>query len=125
MTVAKTIVAKNKALAAHAAVLEAGRVANGRLLAIVKPKLPMMMRGYCDHPAAKLAIANAVSVAVQQYKPDSTVAQKLSDAMIASAYQEFIASFDIPGMLDEMMNSKDVKKVLDVCGFNSGSSDAE
>lgn len=102
MTTASDIFNRNKTLALHAATLETGRAANDRILKMLRPKLPMMVRGYVDHPMAKLAVANAVSLAVQQYRPANAIAAQISDAMIASAYQEFIATFDIPGMLDEL-----------------------
>jgi len=109
---ATSIVEKNKALASHAAVLTAGGIANKQLLAAIRPKLPMTMRGFADHAVAELVIANLASLAVQQYKPDSALAKKVSDAMIACAYQKVIASFDIEGMLDDLLSSAAIKKAF-------------
>lgn len=97
-------VATNKQAAVSAAVLETGRVANNTAVKLIKPKLPMVARGYADTPFGKLAIANATLMAVNQFKPDSEVLQRIANGMVVAAYQEIIQSFDIESMLESLVS---------------------
>ena len=102
----------NKKAATTAAVLETGRIANRALSKMVAPKLPMMVRGYLDTPVGRLLLANAVKMAFDQFKPDNATAQRLANGMIISAYQEAIQSFDIEGMLDDLLSDNKILKAL-------------
>ena len=102
MSKINSAVATNKQAAVSAAVLETGRMANSAAINLLKPNLPMVVRGYADSAFGKLAIANATLMAVNQFRPESTALQRVSNAMVVAAYQELIQSFDIEGMLDSL-----------------------
>lgn len=98
----KNTVATNKQAAVSAAVLETGRMANGAAIKLLKPRLPMVVRGYADTAFGKLALANATLMAVNQFRPESAALQRVANAMVVAAYQEVIQSFDIEGLLDSL-----------------------
>lgn len=102
MSKINSAVATNKQAAVSAAVLETGRMANSAAIKLLKPNLPMVVRGYADTAFGKLAIANATLMAVNQFRPESAALQRVSNAMVVAAYQELIQSFDIEGMLDSL-----------------------
>ena len=102
----------NKKAATTAAVLETGRIANKALTKMLAPKLPIMVRGYLDTPIGRLVLANAVKMAFDQFKPDNATAQRLANGMIISAYSEAIQSFDIEGILDDLMSDNKILKAL-------------
>lgn len=95
-------VATNKQAAVSAAVLETGRMANNAALKLIKPRLPLVARGYADSGFGKLAIANATLMAVNQFRPESQALQRVANAMVVAAYQEVIQSFNIEEMLDTL-----------------------
>lgn len=103
----------NKMIATNAAYLEAGRVATNQLAKVAASKAPLMIRGYADTPAGKLVIANIFAVAVDQYRPGNQPLMKLGNAMMTSAYQEFIASFNIDQMLEEFLGSDKIKAAME------------
>jgi len=103
----------NKKAVTTAAVLETGRIANNAVVKLVAPKLPMMARGFADTPIGKLALANMVKMALDQFKPDNATAQRLANGMIISAYSELIQSFNIEDMLDELLSNAKILKSLD------------
>ena len=111
-TAISKVVSTNKQAAASAAIFEAGRIANNKASQLLSKKVPMMVRGYVETPIGKLAIANAVKMAVDQFKPDNELAIRLANGMVVAAYQELIQSFDIEGMLDELMGDSKVMKSL-------------
>ncbi len=106
------VIDDNKQLALSAAIFEAGRIANNKAASIFGKKMPVMVRGYVDTPIGKLAMANMVKMAVEQFKPDSEIAARLANGMVVAAYQELIQSFDIEGMLDELMGDAKVALAL-------------
>lgn len=103
----------NKKAATTAAVLETGRIANNAVVKLIAPKLPLMARGFADTPIGKLALANVVKMALDQFKPDNATAQRLANGMIISAYTEVIQSFNIEDMLDELLSNSKILKSLD------------
>lgn len=111
-TTLSNTLAANKVLATSAAVLEAGYIANSQLSKLAAKKLPLMVRGYAEEPIGKLVLANLVMMAVKQFRPDDKNLARLSDAMVGSAYQEFIRSFDIDGLLSELMDNTKVKSAF-------------
>lgn len=111
-TLLSTAVDTNKKAATSAAVFETGRIANNALVNMIKPKLPMMTRGYLDTPLGKLVLANAVKMAVDQFKPDNATAQRLANGMIVAAYTEAIQAFDIESLLDDLLGDSKVLRAL-------------
>lgn len=106
------VINNNKTAAASAAYMEAGRMANDKAATILSKKAPLMVRGYVDTPLGKLLIANIAQLALEQLRPNDQRASKLAKAMQVQAYSELIRTFDIQGMLDEILNSTTVKKAL-------------
>ena len=106
------VVSDNKDLATTAAIFEAGRIANNKAAQLISKQVPMMVRGYVDTPFGKLAMANVVKLAVEQFKPDNELAQRLVNGMVVAAYQEVLQSFDLEGMLDSLINDQKVSGAL-------------
>lgn len=112
MSTTNKLLDRNQTLATTAAFLEAGRIANGQATKLALKHLPLMARGYADTPAGRLLLANAASVAAGKLRPTDSRLSKLTDAMITSAYQELIQTFDIEKMIDEMLSNDTIKKAL-------------
>lgn len=110
--IASKTVDVNKEAILLAAKLEVGKVATAQLKKVVRPKLPMLMRGYADSPLFDIVLANAVGVALREYASENEKAQIVSEAMIQSAAVEMMSSFDLNGMIDDMLESVDVSKLI-------------
>ena len=95
-----------------AAKLEVGKVATAQLKKVVKPNLPMLVRGYADSPFFDIVLANAVGVALREYASENEKAQIVAEAMIQSAAIEMMSSFDLNGMIDDMLENVDVSKII-------------
>ena len=102
----------NKAAATSAAFLEGGRIANNQLAKVAAKKLPIVLRGYAEHPIGKLVIANLAAIAAQQFRADDENLKKLTSAMTVQAYQEMIQTIDVEGIIDELVESKEVKRAF-------------
>ena len=109
--IASTTMDINKDAVKLAAKLEVGKVATAQLKKIVKPKLPMMVRGYADSPLFDIVLANAVGIALREYAQGNEKAQIVSEAMIQSAAVEMVSSFNINDMVNEMLENIDVSKI--------------
>ena len=112
MTKLAQAVIVNKQAAVSAAVLETGRIANNTALKLVKPKLPMVMRGYVDTPFGKLAVANAFLMAINHFKPDSDILQRVGNGMVVAAYQEVIQNFNIEEIIEGLLGDKKLVNAL-------------
>lgn len=112
MTTLNSIIHKNKTAATSAAYNEAGRLANLQLGKLASTRLPLMVRGYADSPIGHLVLANLASIAVEQMRPDDARLQTLTAAMRMQAYQGLLQTLDLDMILDELLETKDVKRAL-------------
>ncbi|AUS02836.1 hypothetical protein NVP2275O_255 [Vibrio phage 2.275.O._10N.286.54.E11] len=108
---AQDILDQNKEAAMTAAKIEVGEAAVAQLVKLVKPKLPMMARGYADLPMFDILVANLVVMAIRQYAPQNEKALVVADAMLLSAMQKQMKEFNIPGMIDEFVSKVDVSAI--------------
>jgi len=101
----KRTVNANTDAAKVAAAITAGRTINNVVTAKVVPKLPMLVKGYADTPLGRVVMANVIDFAVKQYMPTNRKANYASDAAMQAAMVDFLADFDIEGMLEDVLNS--------------------
>lgn len=115
MTKVAQAIDTNKNAAILAAQLEAGRLANKHATKLISGKLPLMVKGYADTPLARLAFANAIKFAVDNYGgkfgKHKELASQVSRAMVIAAYSEIIANFDIDSMIEQFLEGKEMKKI--------------
>lgn len=115
MTKVAQAIDTNKNAAILAAQLEAGRLANKHATKLISGKLPLMVKGYADTPLARLAFANAIKFAVDNYGgkfgKHKELASQVSEAMVVAAYSEIIANFDIDSMIEQFLEGKEMKKI--------------
>jgi hypothetical protein len=87
-----------------------GNTLNDRVSAIVVPKLPFMAQAMAkSNPAVtKAVLANVVSAAIMQFAPTNDKAVLAADAMINAAMLELVGTFDIEGMINDVLNGLDI-----------------
>lgn len=110
-TKAAVLVAQNKEALVTAAKIEAGSIATKRIMDLVKPKLPMMLRGYADTAVARVVVANLFSLGVQQYAAGNKKAEIIADAMMQGAMLEFVKSFNIEQIVEQVTKGVDFTKI--------------
>lgn len=93
----------NKQAAFNVAKITAGKALNTKLAKLVKPKLPMMLKGYADHPLFSSVIANLVAGAIKRYT-DNDKANQAADAMIEAAMFQLADSFNIQETIDSFLD---------------------
>ena len=106
--VVNKMIEANKENAVSMAKLEMGKSANRLVLDKVKPKLPMYVQGYADSPLAELVIANIVSAMLIQFASKNKKAEVLANAMLEAGMQTAIESFDVPGLVKELLANVDL-----------------
>ena len=102
------IIDANMAGLSTAAQLETGHVANLQLVKIVGKRLPKQYEAMLKTPFGHLLLANAVNIAGQSLYPQNALLKKVSNAMVVDSYQQLIKLVDIPGIIDELLNNKEV-----------------
>lgn len=102
---------KNKEAAILAARITAGKAINKKVIKMVKPKLPMMARGYADSPFASVVLANIVGMAIKQYAPDNKRAEQIADLMLEASAFQAIEGFDVEGMIDDLLKGVKLPKL--------------
>lgn len=110
-TKTSVLIEKNKAAAIQAAKLEMGQIAVNRIVKLVQPKLPMMLRGYADTAVARIVVANLFTLAVQQYAPENEKAEIIADAMMQGAMVEFVKSFNIEQIIEQVTKGVDFTRI--------------
>lgn len=105
------LVAQNKEALITAAKIEAGSIATKRIIDLIKPKLPIMARGYADTAVARVVVANLFSLAVQQYASENKKAEVIADAMMQGAMVEFVKSFNIEQIIEQVTKGVDFTKI--------------
>ena len=111
--------AANKDLAKTAAYLEAGRMVNNKLVLLIAPRLPIMVRGYASEPLGKLALANLFLVLVQKFKPDNQALAKLAYAGVTQAYTEVFQGFNIEAIVDGFLKDNVIANALNMVEANA------
>lgn len=104
------MIATNTAAVGTAAQLETGRVANKQLAKIVGKKLKPEHAALLESPLGQIVLANGVILLGKSVYPDNPLLKKVSNAMLVTAIQDLLAGFDIPGVIEELLSSKDVLK---------------
>jgi len=102
------VISKNTDAAKVAAKITAGKAVNAVVLEKLKPQLPMLMRGYADHPLASIVVANVVSFAVDSMASDNEKAVYIANAMMQAAMTDFLGKFDIEKLLTDVLKAADV-----------------
>lgn len=102
----------NKQLAASAAVFETGRIANKKLTELLGKQLPPPLNMLVGTPIGQLIVANLVKIAAEQVRPGDDLIDRLTNGMIVSSYTEVFQSFNIEGVLDDLLGDKGVKAAL-------------
>lgn len=111
-------IARNSNNATSAAFLEAGRIANRQATKLASKHLPMMVRGYADTAGGRLVLANIAATAVAQFRPGDKRLARLADAMMVTAYQEVLQSFDIEKIIEDMLSNETIKAALNKVSEN-------
>ena len=104
---------KNLQAVKQAAKIEVGTAANLVLINKVRGQLPMMARGYADHPLFQVALANAVAAGIGQFMPDNKKANLVSEAMLEASMLSLVQSFNFVEMIEEMVNGVNLDKPVE------------
>ena len=94
----------NKGAVKASAKRRAGKLLNDRLVGIVAPRLPLMVRGYADTELGKAMLANTLAAVIVHFGYNNEKLLIASDAMVVAAMDDLIGSFDIEGMVDSLID---------------------
>lgn len=111
-SIASKAMTDNKQLMASAAVFETGRIANKKLTDLLSKQLPPPLNMLVGTPIGQLIVANLVKIAAEQVRPDDALVERLTNGMIVSSYTELFQSFNIEGVIDDLLGDKAVKAAL-------------
>lgn len=101
----------NSEAAKIAAKVTAGNALNTAVLAKISPNMPMLLRGYSEHPLAPVVAANIVSFAVSSFAADNEKAVWVADAMMVAAMGKVFEAFNIEQMLKELMETANITDI--------------
>ncbi len=111
-SIASKALSDNKQLMASAAVFETGRIANKKLTELLAKQLPPPLNMLVGTPIGQLIVANLVKIAAEQVRPDDAMVDRLTNGMIVSSYTELFQSFNIEGVIDDLLGDKAIKAAL-------------
>jgi hypothetical protein len=103
---------QNKDAAKLAAELEVGKTATALVASQLKGRLPEALEAYSEHPVFNIAVANATAAAIKHFCPCNNKAVTIADAMVQSSMVEMVASFDVAGMVEELVSGINVLPML-------------
>jgi hypothetical protein len=107
-SVASVAVSQNKEAAKLAAKVTTGDVIIGQITKRLVPMLPTSARliigDKTDSPLVQVVVANLISTALTQYKPGDVRAAYVADAVMSSAAVNVAKSFDINGLIDDLLS---------------------
>jgi hypothetical protein len=81
-----------------------GKIINDRLIALIKPKLPMLLKGYADSEIGRFVMANLLAAAAVKFgasQPKLLIAAEMS---VADATDQFLGSFAIEDIINELLD---------------------
>jgi len=95
-----------------AATLEVGNAAISQLTKIVKKRIPRKFKKYADSPVLEVVMANAVSVAIQNFLPTNRKANILAGAMLDASMLKLVKEFDLPAMVNQLLSEVNIDSLL-------------
>lgn len=102
-----SIVERSKTAGVNAVQYQAGKAMNVALMTTIKPKLPMMVRGYADHAAAPMVVALAMALA-SEFLPEGDAKNKVvkaTDLMLNASFMEGADKFlDVEKLIDTVFS---------------------
>lgn len=110
---ASVMVAGNKEAFKASAKMRTGKMINKRVVGAIAPKLPLMVRAYAQTDLGEAVIANIVAMGVIKYLPNNEKAVLAADAMITGAADEFLGSFNLEAMVDDVLDGIDLSVLKD------------
>lgn len=102
-TILATALEVNKASLQTAATIELGNVAISTISKKIGGSLPLMLRGYKDHPLFEVLVANIATMAINHFAPENEKGKVISEAMMQAAMLKMVQSFNIPEMVNELI----------------------
>ena len=106
--VAATLVEGNKDAFKANASRRTGSMFNQRAIALVKPKLPVMVRGYADTELGEFVIANMIAAAIIKFGYTNEKLLMLADAGVTAANDKLLGSFNLEAMVNDLVDGIDV-----------------
>lgn len=94
------------------ATITAGNIINQRVVNLVKPMLPPMIRGYFDSEIAQSALAAVVATLIVQFMSDNKQAIAVANAMFESAGVNFVGSFNLEAKFNELVAGIDLSTLV-------------
>lgn len=101
-----------KQLIASAAVLETGRIANKQLGKLAQNHLPMPLNMLSGTPIGSVVLANLLKFAVEQFRPDDKMLERVVNGMVVASYSEFLGQFNFDELVDELLSNTSLKRAL-------------
>ena len=106
LTLQKTtavVASANKEALKVSAEIVAGNILNAQVVKLVKPRLPMMVKGYADTEIGEAVIANIFAAGLMHMFPDNTRVLLAADCMIKAAAVKFANTLNVESMVDELL----------------------
>lgn len=108
------LIQDNKDALTTATELKAGQIINTQVVKLASKKLPIYLRGYAEHPAAKIVLANAIGLGLKHYAPENRKLQKISKLMLNAAAFDTINSFNIDELIDDLLSGLKLPEGIDL-----------
>lgn len=108
--IGSAVINANKDAAMAVAEITVGKAALKASKKLIKPRLPMYVRGYADSPLFDVVIANLVQIAVEARFKDNDKVRKISKAMMTASALTVAEHFDIDGMIEEFIDGISLPK---------------
>ena len=83
----------------------AGKMFNDKVLGMVRPKLPALVRGYADESWFQFAIINATALAAVKFAPENRKLAWVTEAAVRAVNDDFIGSLNIEGMIEDILST--------------------
>ena len=106
--VTSAIVDQNKTSFKASARRRTGKLFNDRLISLVKPKLPMAIRGYAESELGRYVLTNLFAAALVKFGYNNEKLVLLAEAGIDDATDQFLGSFNIEEIVNELIDGIDV-----------------
>jgi hypothetical protein len=81
-----------------------GKIINDRLIGLIKPKLPVMVRGYADTELGRFVMANLLAAAVVKFGTNHPKLLVAADMAVQDAADQFLGSFNLEDIINELLD---------------------
>jgi hypothetical protein len=107
------MVQANKEAFKTSATRRSGKIINDRLIGMVKPKLPILLKAYADTELGRFVMANLLAATAVKFGDQYPKLLVAADMAVQDAADQFLGSFRVEDLINDLLDGVNLDPVTE------------